>query len=95
MLTNVQRGEACQTRWRAFRTLWKLRSRGHSVPAGDAPGRMWTRTENAVSAYSAIVEVVRRLRRILGKETNRGIRGTRGRRTGKKSVFRVFRVFRG
>ena len=43
----------------------------------------------------AIVEVVRRLRRIFGKESNRGIRGIRGRRTGKKSVFRVFRVFRG
>ena len=44
---------------------------------------------------TAIVEVVRRLRRIFRKEIDRGIRGTRGRRTGKKSGFRVFCVFRG
>ena len=44
---------------------------------------------------SAMVEIVRRLRRIFWKEINCGIHGTRGRRTGRKSFFRVFRLFRG
>ena len=49
----------------------------------------------AYAKKSAMVEIVRRLRRIFWKEINCGIHGTRGRRTGRKSFFRVFRLFRG
>jgi len=45
--------------------------------------------------WIAVVKVVRRRRRALRKEMNRGICEIRGTRTGRKSVFRVFRVFSG
>jgi hypothetical protein len=44
---------------------------------------------------TAIVDILRRRRRFLRKEIDRGIRRIHGRRTGRKSVFRVFRIFRG
>jgi hypothetical protein len=61
---------------------------------GDSQRFAEIRREFFFSAFlrTAMVEVVRRLQRVLGKEMNRGIRG---KQTSCRLAFRVFGVFRG